>query len=75
MSNVEPNAIRIFRVLRRMSQYELARRIGRSQTFICQVERGFATASPGDIKKIARVLHIPPAVLRGDDTGKGVANG
>lgn len=55
--------LRTIREHRRMSQYELARRVRRSQPFISQVERGYLIATGEDIAAIAAALEVSIATL------------
>jgi transcriptional regulator with XRE-family HTH domain len=55
---VRKNNIRLARTLRRMSQYELARKTGIFQTRISLFENEYATPKPEELKKMSLALGI-----------------
>lgn len=57
------NNLLIFRRLSGLSQWELARRVGRTQPWISQIEAGHITPTYKDAKKLARVLKIDVSLL------------
>jgi DNA-binding XRE family transcriptional regulator len=48
------------RILRGLTQAQLAKKIGRSQTWLCQIERGLLEPSDIDVALICRVLDVTP---------------
>ena len=59
--------IAVCRLAHGLSQGIAARRIGKSQAWLSQAERGYFEPSHKDLKKIARVFGCPLASLRGDE--------
>lgn len=62
----QPNLIRQVRFLKNVSQDELARELGVSQSVISRLERGVLQNTPLSVEKkkaLARVLDYPAAVL------------
>ncbi len=55
--------LRAARVLQGFSQAVLSKKIGRSQTWVCQLERGLIEPSDLDISIICRVLRVDPNYL------------
>lgn len=55
--------LRAARVLQGFSQAELAEKISRSQTWVCQLERGLVEPSDLDVSIICRVLQVDPNYL------------
>ena len=49
-------ALRIFRVLKRLSQRELARRAGLVPSTLCRIENGAQRASPQQLSRLAALL-------------------
>jgi transcriptional regulator with XRE-family HTH domain len=58
--------MKLYRTAIGMSQQELARRVGRAQSFISDVETGVRAPIPELASRIARVLKTTPAELFGD---------
>ena len=52
--------LRAARVVKGFTQAKLAAKLGRSQTWICQIENGLIQASDIDIALICRCLNIAP---------------
>ncbi len=52
--------LKALRVLRGLRQADLALRVGRSTSWVCQVERGFVEPSDLDVALICRVLEAKP---------------
>ena len=52
--------LRATRVLRGYSQSDLGRRLGRCQSWVCQLERGLIEPSDVDIALICRTLQVKP---------------
>ncbi len=68
----KPSALKLARVTRGMTQTELAAKIGRHQTSICEFERGCRVPTFKGAKKISRILEVPltelfPELLDDDD--------
>jgi transcriptional regulator with XRE-family HTH domain len=60
------NNLRVARVAAGLRQIDLARRIGRSTSFVCRLETGgTALLSPGIVETIAEAVKVPAAVLFG----------
>ncbi|MBU0929300.1 MAG: helix-turn-helix transcriptional regulator [Spirochaetes bacterium] len=57
-----------YRDILRLSQMELAHRVGCSPTMIGNIEIHKRFPSPGNINKIAGALHIHPSELFSDDS-------
>ena len=56
--------IKVFRIRRKMTQEELARRAKLSQAYIAQLERGDReTPSLPALKRLAKALRVPVAKL------------
>ncbi len=55
--------LRAARVLQGFSQADLAEKISRSQTWVCQLERGLVEPSDLDVSIICRVLKVDPSYL------------
>lgn len=55
--------LRAARALQRFSQSDLAKKINRSPTWVCRLERGFVEPTDLDISIIARVLKVDPNYL------------
>jgi len=62
MGNRLFKAVRVFRGL---TQCELARTIGRSQPWLSQVESGKRLPQPEEARKLAEILKITEADIRG----------
>lgn len=61
---MNPAALTALRVMAGLSQAELARRSGLSQSHISELERGDKEARPGTVKKLADALAVPlPALM------------
>lgn len=56
MENSIGNFIRLFRTLRDLPQYKLASTIGKSQSWVCLVEKGYLVPSYDELEKIAKCL-------------------
>ena len=52
--------LKALRVLRGLRQADLARRVGRSASWVCQLERGLIEPSDLDVALICRVLRTTP---------------
>ncbi len=52
--------LKALRVLRGLRQADLALRVGRSTSWVCQVERGLVEPSDLDVALICRVLGAKP---------------
>ncbi len=52
--------LKALRVLRGLRQVDLAQKVGRSTSWVCQVERGFVEPSDLDVALICRVLGTKP---------------
>ena len=59
--------LRAARVLRGLTQAELGKKIDRSQTWVCELERGRIEPSDLDVALICRVLGVKPNCLVSDD--------
>lgn len=57
------NTLRVRRAERRVTQLKLAQAIGVSQSQISLIENGDVEPTPEQIRKMARFLKAPPAVL------------
>lgn len=57
------NAVHVFRQLRQMSQTDLAKQVGISRQYLCQIEKGERQGSNKVLKKIAEVLNIDVGLL------------
>lgn len=51
------------RVLRGLRQSDLAEKLGRSQSWVCELERGLIEPSDLDVALICRVLRVKPECL------------
>jgi len=60
MQNGKILPLRAARVLRGLTQAQLAARVGRSQTWICQLESGLIQPSDIDVALVCRVLRVTP---------------
>lgn len=56
--------MRVLRVLRRISQDELAKRAGLKQDYVSCIERGMRPSRRTHVERIAKVLGVPVALLR-----------
>ncbi len=52
--------LKALRVLRGLRQVDLARKVGRSTSWVCQLERGLIQPSDLDVALICRVLGAQP---------------
>lgn len=57
------HSIREFRIQKKFSQGEFARKCGISQTSISQIENGIKKPNSGSLKKICKVLELPETIL------------
>ncbi|PTH60468.1 XRE family transcriptional regulator [Staphylococcus arlettae] len=53
---------------RRLSQHELAKHVGLSQSYICDLERNRKNVSIYVVAHLAKQLGVPVSVLFNDDT-------
>jgi transcriptional regulator with XRE-family HTH domain len=60
------------RTLRGLTQAELGEKIGKSATWICQLERGRVKASDLDVALLCRALQVRPKFLFPDSIEKGL---
>jgi transcriptional regulator with XRE-family HTH domain len=60
------STMKLFRTAVGMSQPELARLVGRAQSFVSDVENGRRIPIPSLAKKIAELLHSTPGELFGN---------
>jgi len=61
--NEQHSPIRSQRYKQRLTQYRLARLIGRSQAYVCQMETGYRVPSPEMLRRLALVLRCRPQDL------------
>lgn len=59
------DALREARRIMKMTQKELAEYLGKTNSTICDWEKGRSSPSPEDVEQICRVLNISPAQLLG----------
>ena len=62
------------RVLRGLRQSDLAEKLGRSQSWLCEVERGLIEPSDLDVALICRVLKIRPDSIFNNDSDQEAPN-
>lgn len=60
MQNRKNLQLRAARVLGGLTQAQLGEKVGRSQTWLCQVERGLLEPNDIDVALICRVLRVSP---------------
>ena len=60
--------LRATRVLRGLNQAELGSRVGRSQSWVCQIERGQIRPNDVDVALLCRVLQVNPDSVFPDDS-------
>lgn len=63
MFKPRPDAIVTMRRLLGISQYQLAARVGTTQTFIYRIEKGYAQLSRDTLYKLSDALNVPPELL------------
>jgi len=63
MRKAKSTPLKVHRAIAGTTKHELARKIGRSQTWISLLENGFVKPSAADKRKIARVLGVSQSVL------------
>ncbi len=56
--------------MRGFRQEDLARKIGRSQSWLCQLERGRIKPTDIDVALICRALNVHPEAILADDHSK-----
>ncbi len=52
--------LKALRVLRGLRQVDLARKVGRSTSWVCQLERGLIRPTDLDVALVCRVLDVKP---------------
>jgi ribosome-binding protein aMBF1 (putative translation factor) len=57
------NAIRVLRKHRRLTQVELATKVGIAQAFLSEIERGRKVGTTDTLKSLAKALAVPLSVL------------
>ena len=63
MEPITNTRLKAFRVLRGFTQKDLACKLGRSQSWLCRVERGLTQPSDLDVALICRVLDVKPEFM------------
>ena len=63
MAKTKVSPIKIHRVIAGLSQYEVARAIGRSQPWLSLVERGFVIPNKPERRRLCKILGVNPSVL------------
>lgn len=59
--------IKQLRTERGLTQEELAARVGKGKSYICNIEKGFRTTTLDCIPPLAEALNVPIGELMGDD--------
>ena len=60
--------LKAVRVLRGLRQSDLAEKLGRSQSWVCELERGLIEPSDLDVALICRVLKVNPDSIFATDS-------
>jgi transcriptional regulator with XRE-family HTH domain len=60
------NRLRVLRAERRLTQHKLAKRAGMSQGHYCRMERAEREPSDQELERLARVLKVDIATIRGE---------
>ncbi len=62
--NERPSPLRLARIVRGLSQLDIARRIGVSLWRYARIERGVSPARPDELHRLSELLGIPESSLR-----------
>ncbi|MBZ5500130.1 MAG: helix-turn-helix transcriptional regulator [Acidobacteriia bacterium] len=63
MKTLVNRQLRAMRVFRGMTQGELGQKIGKSQAWVCQLERGLQIPTDIDVALICRALNVSPDTI------------